>query len=399
MISLTFLLHFVIDNIYHNLFHLCELYLIHRKELSHRMNTTITPRLAQQIASTVKDVCGQNINFIDIHGIIYASTTEMRIGDFHEIGLQVASSGSTIEVYENDTFHGTNEGINIPVFRNGTIISVIGISGNPEEVRKYAHLALRITKLLIREHELETLNRSKKEIENYLIRTLTKEEHHNWGYLLPALNEYKITEKSRLKAVVIRLKSRYNIMNLPLIEHSIYELFEQCGMTLSTFDYPNEYIALLPEILSATAEPLLRKFADAHSQIMKIVIGNSQSIFQLKESYQFCEIALRCTHYNNHSMITFDDMDLGIVLGSMSRKYKQLYCNKTVSCLSPEEIELLTVYYEENMSLARTCDRLFLHKNTLQYRLDRIHRNCGYNPRNFRHAVILYLALKMVEHE
>ena len=323
----------------------------------------------------------------------------MRIGDFHEIGLQVVSSGSTIEVYEKDTYHGTKEGINIPVLHNGNIVSVIGISGNPDVVRKYAHLALRITKLLIREHEMEAFNRSKKEKEHHLIRALIKEEHHNWGYLLPALNEYKITDKSHLKAVVIRLNSRYNIMNLPLIEHTIYELLEKCGVTLSTFDYPNEYIGLLPETLSELAEPMLQKFADDHSQIMKIGIGNSQSIFQLKESYQFCEIALSCTHYNNLNMITFDDMDLGIILGSISHKYKQIYCNKTVSSLTPDDIELLTVYYEENMSLAHTCDRLFLHKNTLQYRLDRIHRNCGYNPRNFRHAVILYLALKMIAHE
>ena len=363
------------------------------------MNHTITPKLAQQIANTVKDVCGQNINFIDVHGIIYASTTELRIGDFHEIGLQVATSGTTIEVYEKDTYHGTREGINIPVLHNGNIISVIGISGNPDEVRKYAHLALRITKLLIREHEIDTFNRSKKEKENYLIRALTKEKHRNWGYLLAALNEYKITDQSQFKAVVLRLNSRYNIMNLPLIEHSIYELFETCGITLSAYDYPNEYIALLPESLYSSAEPFLRKFADDNSHIMKIVIGNSQSIFQLKESYQFCEIALRCTHYINRSMITFDDMDLGIILGSMDRKYKQIYCNKTISSLTPEDMELLTVYYEENMSLVNTCDRLFLHKNTLQYRLDRIYRNCGYNPRDFRHAVILYLALKMVAHE
>lgn len=363
------------------------------------MNSTITPKLAQQIANTVKDVCGQNINFIDIHGIIYASTTEMRIGDFHEIGLQVATSGSTIEVYEKDTYHGTKEGINIPVLHNGDIISVIGISGNPDEVRKYAHLALRITKLLIREHEMEAFNRSKKEKENHIVRAITKEEHHNWDYLLPVLSEYNITEKMQLKVVVLRLNSRYNIMNIPLIEHTIHELFRNCGIALSIYDYPNEYIALLPESLYASAEPLLRKFAEEHKQIIKIGIGNSQTIFQLKESYHFCEIALRCTQYSNLSIITFEDMDLGIILGSIGRKYNQLYCNKTISSLEAEDIELLTVYYEENMSLVHTCERLFLHKNTLQYRLDRIYRNCGYNPRDFRHAVILYLALKMRVHE
>lgn len=363
------------------------------------MTRSITPKLAQKIAETVKDVCGQNINFIDKNGLIYASTVEKRIGSFHEIGLQAATSGSTIEVVERDSYRGTQEGINIPILHNGEIISVIGISGKPDEVRKYAHLAIRITKLLIREHEMDALNRSQKDKQNYLIRALTKENHSHWGYLLTALEDYGITEASQLKVVVIRMDSRYNIMNFPLIEHNIYELLNKCHIPLSAFNYPSEYVALLPEPFYQHALPLLTSFAEAHRDILKIGIGNTQTLYQLKESYQFCEVAIRCTHYSNQSLVTFDDLDLGIVIGSMGRKYKQLFCDKTITNLNSEDIELLTAYYEENMSLSRTCDRLFLHKNTLQYRLDRIHRNCGYNPRTFRDAVILYLALKLAAHE
>lgn len=363
------------------------------------MNQTISPKLAQQIVETVKDVCGQNINFIDCNGFIYASTSEARIGNFHEVGLQAATTGSTMEVYEHDTYHGAKEGINIPILHNGTIISVIGISGTPKDVRKYAHLAIRITKLLIREHELDSRNRTKKERQNYLIRALTKDTKPHWGSLLTSLADYQINEKSLLKVIVVKLNSRYNVMNLPLIEHTILDMMDRCNVLLNAFDYPNEYIALLADQDYATAKPFLQQFADEYSEILKIGIGNSQSIYQLKESYQFCEIALRCTQYSNQTLVTFDDLDLGIVIGSMDHKYKHLYCDKIIHSLSKEDMELLIVYYEENMSLSHTCERLFLHKNTLQYRLDRIHRTCGYNPRIFRDAVILYLALKLVSHE
>lgn len=359
----------------------------------------ISTKLAQQIAETVKDVCGQDINFIDTNGIIFASTNETRIGNFHEIGLQVATTGSTIEVLEEDAYHGTKDGINIPVYHNGQIISVIGISGPPDEVRKFANLAIRITKLLLREHEMDAFHRSEKEKQNYLVRALTKNDQPHWEYLLPALAAYGLNEKSMLKVVVLRLNERYNIINLPLIEQKIYELLERCEFSLFTFDFPNEYIALMPEALYTHAEAILRQYSDDYAGILRIGIGNSQSIYELKESYQFCEIAIRCTQYEHQNIITFDDLDLGIIIGSMDQKYKQLYCGKTILKLSQEDLDLLMVYYEENMSLSKTCERLFLHKNTLQYRLDRIHRTCGYNPRNFRDAVILYLALKLNAHE
>ena len=47
------------------------------------------------------------------------------------------------------------------------------------------------------------------------------------------------------------------------------------------------------------------------------------------------------------------------------------------------------------MSLGHTSSRLFLHKNTLQYKLDRIYKKCGLNPRKFRDGAVLYLALKL----
>ena len=78
------------------------------------MTPYITRALAQQIVDTVRDLCGQNVNFIDCSGTIFASTDESRIGTFHEIGREAAASGSVIEVRENDHFTGTQQGGNLP---------------------------------------------------------------------------------------------------------------------------------------------------------------------------------------------------------------------------------------------------------------------------------------------
>lgn len=50
-------------------------------------------QLAQQIVTSIKDVCQQDINFINTKGIIFASTNPKRVGEFHEIGLKVAQTG------------------------------------------------------------------------------------------------------------------------------------------------------------------------------------------------------------------------------------------------------------------------------------------------------------------
>lgn len=70
------------------------------------MITTATQRLAQQIVDTVKDICERDINFINRNGIIFASTNQKRIHDFHEIGKRVADTQTMIEVRPTTPFPG-----------------------------------------------------------------------------------------------------------------------------------------------------------------------------------------------------------------------------------------------------------------------------------------------------
>ena len=103
-----------------------------RDDMAH----SIKQDVAQQIVEAVKDVCSHDINFINSNGIIFASTNRKRIGDFHEIGLRVIQTGEAIEVNTDDSFLGTQKGLNIPFVYKNEISAVIGISGEPEEVRK-----------------------------------------------------------------------------------------------------------------------------------------------------------------------------------------------------------------------------------------------------------------------
>ena len=68
---------------------------------------------------------------------------------------------------------------------------------------------------------------------------------------------------------------------------------------------------------------------------------------------------------------------------------------KTLGELKEEDLDLLRTYYACNMSLQETADRLFLHKNTLQYRLNRIRKITGKDPRIVKDAAVLYTSLSL----
>ena len=358
------------------------------------MAQIISQRVAQQIVETVKDLCKHDINFIDSQGIIFASTNVSRIGEFHEVGSHVLANGQTIEVEDDNSFIGTNKGVNMPFVYQGEVIAVIGISGKPDEVRQYAYLAQKITTLILREHELEAQSSSRKEQMSSIVRALAAGEHINHNYFMAYLEHYQIDFTKEYQTILIQLNSRYNLLNLSMIEHHIYRFFEQTESPLIAFQYPNEYVMMLETEKMEKWIPKFRELASYYHGILKIGIGNKYPLMKQSLSCQNARLALHSI-LTDENIVLFEELNLEILLGNISQDAKEQFLKKTMKNLEEKDIKLLTIYFECDMSLKQTCEKLFLHKNTLQYQLDKIWRNCGYNPREFKDAVILYLGIRM----
>jgi carbohydrate diacid regulator len=356
------------------------------------MATTISKQLAQQIVDTIHDVCGYNINFINTQGIIFASNDPDRIETYHEIGRQVALTGETIEVASDDNYPGTNRGINIPVYFHKRIIAVVGISGDPVEVRRYAHLAERISNILLHEQEVSSMHKTADEKKQYLLRSVINKDFENQEYLDECIHEFGIDINHSYRMVKIDLNTRYNLKNIAMLEQNIEALFRMFKNSLYTYVYPNHFMGILPEDSFSANNHLLKKFSEIHKDIVKIAIGKSAPFYKCSESWETAETAMDSLRGTSGSLVVFDDLTLEILLTGLPQNKVNEYASKVLSRLSNEDIKLLKTYYEENTSLQTTAEKLFLHKNTIQQRLNRIASTTGYNPRKFKDAVILYLA-------
>ncbi|MBA3062134.1 MAG: PucR family transcriptional regulator, partial [Atribacteria sp.] len=58
-------------------------------------------------------------------------------------------------------------------------------------------------------------------------------------------------------------------------------------------------------------------------------------------------------------------------------------------------LETLQGFFDNNLSITQTAKALFVHRNTLLYRLGRVKKITGLDPKKFDDAVQLRLALKM----
>ena len=354
-------------------------------------------QFAKQIVETLKSICDHNINYIDVNGRIYASTDEIRVGDYHDAGHEAAKTGKTITVEEDDISRGAKKGINMPIRFHGKTVAVIGITGPPDEVTKYAVLAQRITLMLLREHEMDIRDRNNQSQMQIAVRALTKNMDIDQDFLNDIFKNNGINiNKTGWKTIVIKAHERYHPANASLIESGIRDTSEKIGQNLHTYDYPNEYLVIAEEENLQKNMFRLQKLVDQYDRILKIGIGSTQTLRRQYISYESARIALASLEEGS-SIASFDEMDLQILLANVSANIRDAYLEQTLGKLTEEDCEILRMYYDSGMSLKKTANRLFIHYNTLQYRLNRIREVSGYDPREFKQAVVLYIGTRILQ--
>ena len=71
----------------------------------------------------------------------------------------------------------------------------------------------------------------------------------------------------------------------------------------------------------------------------------------------------------------------------------------TIEALDPPTIELLEALFNHSLNVSHTAKALFMHRNTLNYRLDRLYEATGYDARQFFDASLLQLLVTLHKSE
>ena len=84
-------------------------------------------------------------------------------------------------------------------------------------------------------------------------------------------------------------------------------------------------------------------------------------------------------------------MDIPRELGS--RYHSILFNRKTARLFNDEMIRTIETFFENSLNVSETSRKLFVHRNTLVYRLEKIKKITGLDLREFDHAIIFKIAL------
>lgn len=353
-------------------------------------NFQISPSLAQMIVDAAKEVIGKDINFIHLDGKVMASTDPDRVGSFHAAALQVQKKGSVVEVTANEAFKGVRKGINYPVMIDQKMLGVIGISGDPEECKSMGFLLTKITEVLIKEQMIKSVIHSLDELRSSIVRMFIFENEKEDTFMNEHLQQLQYELEERAFVAIIHLPGLNNASSLPVKMNGI--LLEQ-GIKLFTYLFPNQYALIINASQYKSILQIFNSYFRSMNVSYSIGIGSIGYLEELAKSYTHAKLALKYALSKKVTVCEYAKLDLEMIMENIDFHIRKDYAAKLIGELSEAEINLLHTYYNNNLSLKKTAEELFIHKNTLQYRLDKIAQKTAANPRDYHDSVKLYLAL------
>lgn len=347
-------------------------------------------KMAQDIVARTMRIIDTNINVMDARGRIIGSGDRERIGELHEGALLVLSQGRVVDIDDAVArhLHGVRQGINLPLRLEGEIVGVIGLTGEPESLRKYGELVMNL---------------------------IQAEEH------TPALNEW--AQRLGIDLNQPRVVAMIEVDSGQLGVDSAMAELQQLQNALTTPDR-NNLVAIVSLTEMVVLKPALNSFgrwdADDHVRRVEQLIARMKENGQLRfrvalgnfftgpgsiaRSYRTARTTMmvgkqrmpesRCYFYQDLMLpVLLDSLRGGWQANELARPLARLKAMDNNGLLR----RTLQAWFRHNVQPLATSKALFIHRNTLEYRLNRISELTGLDLGSFDDRLLLYIALQLDE--
>ena len=368
----------------------------------------ISQTAAQSIVEEIGREINEHINYMDEEGYIVASTDKARLGTLHT-GARRIIEENLPELYiteemENET---TKKGINLPITIRGRIMGVVGITGEKERVAGYGNIVRRMTEIMV----ADSLQKDHRKYDRR-VRYRFMEE---WIGRSGAFYDRGFVERGGQIGIDIMRPRR--AMVIRFVRYSELSATQEGQRRLEEMESAVRHYADREEILylrepprqicllEACSDEKIRRIAESVQALLRdkygerVVIGVDSADGGSIHINQICKEAERAAEAGGLSdIVYYKDLYVELFLRDVTAETQVEYLDRLFQGVPEEELEaymkLIEVFIEEEGSVTRMADRLYMHKNTIQYKLKKMEALNGRDIRKPVGAAVYYMALQ-----
>ncbi|MEE5990217.1 MAG: helix-turn-helix domain-containing protein [Lachnospiraceae bacterium] len=139
---------------------------------------------------------------------------------------------------------------------------------------------------------------------------------------------------------------------------------------------------------------------------VRIAYGNSvEEIKDVSRSYKEAKVALDVGRifFEEKKIISYDELGIGRLIYQLPMPLCQMFIEEIFGDRNPEDFDeetLTTInkFFENSLNVSETSRQLFIHRNTLVYRLDKLQKSTNLDLRVFEDAITFKIALMVVKY-
>ena len=190
------------------------------------------------------------------------------------------------------------------------------------------------------------------------------------------------------------------------VQHLLQNMFPDQDFVLAM---DNDTIVVIKALTEPYTKDSLKKIAQSivemiNSELMTTVyvgMGTpTNTINDIARSYSEATIALEIGRVfeSDNYILSYDTLGIGRLIYQLPSKLCELFLDEifkkeSINVLDDETLQTINKFFENNLNVSETSRQLFVHRNTLVYRLDKIERLTGLDLRKFDDAVVFKVAV------
>lgn len=343
---------------------------------------------AQKIVDRLITILGKNINIMNTDGLIIASGNPKRLGSIHLGAKQAILKDQEVVINQTniEDFPDCKEGINIPIKLYNQIIGVVGITGETDEARLIAKTIKELVELMMNE---QLANRealiSKEANEAFLrnsiegrIKVDALAKYSNLYLLKIDIEQFTNHSFQNLRHDIISLMLEENAEALYL-NSSLFVIF-------SNHEIYNQLYQLILD--------------DHHLEFTLIKSIPCVNVTDYYDSYTIAKDMMKTL--SSHQYFDVKDLSLDYILSYIQPHNVQLLL-KTMGINFKDDKqfskihELAQTMIQENMNMNKVAATLFLHRNTIIKRLEKIKLDTGLDLSDCMTCLKIIIIAKLVD--
>jgi len=168
-------------------------------------------------------------------------------------------------------------------------------------------------------------------------------------------------------------------------------------------------IVVIREVPQNTDAKELHKLASTIEQKLieetgiKTVIGIgtlARHLRELADRYKEAQVAIDVGKVfdSDKAIINYENLGIGRLIYQLPTTLCEMFLSEIfkknpIDSLDDETLYTINKFFENNLNVSETSRKLFVHRNTLVYRLEKIKKLTGLDLREFDHAIVFKVAL------